>query len=154
MSWNGHVIETERCAGYVALVEFLFVFDALDAEEGEAEKHGQDEAANHQGAPSGLSAPNGEHHGQAAADEDRRVRGAKAGLNRGAGGSEISKVQAAVNQIGAEQSAEEHDFGSQEDPHTEAGGIALLLRFGEVVQQFGMMLLLVVKADDSAIRQL
>ena len=45
------------------------------------------------------------------------------------------KVPAAVNQIGAEQAAEEHDFGGQEDPHAEAGGVALLLLGGEVVQQ-------------------
>src|ERR1700686_846420 len=82
MSWNGHVIEAEGCARYVVLVEFLFVFDALDAEESETEKHGQDKAANHQGATADLRAPYGEHHGQAAADEDRRVRGTKAGLNR------------------------------------------------------------------------
>src|SRR5579862_3019372 len=45
MSWNGYMIETEGCPRNMVLVEFLFVFDALDAEEGKPEKHGQDKAA-------------------------------------------------------------------------------------------------------------
>ena len=39
------MIEAEGCAGNVMLVELVFVLVAFDAEEGEAEKHGQDELA-------------------------------------------------------------------------------------------------------------
>jgi hypothetical protein len=73
-----------------------------------------------------LRGPDGENHGQAAADEDGGVGGAESALME-AGGGEISEVPAAVDQVGAEQAAEEHDFGGEEDPHAEAGGIALLL---------------------------
>ena len=40
-----------------------------------------------------------------------------------------------ADQVGAEQSAEEHDFGGEEDPHAETGGVALLLLGGEVMQE-------------------
>ena len=44
-------------------------------------------------------------------------------------------VERAVHQVGAEQAAEEHDFGQQEHPHAEGGGLPLLLHVGEVVLQ-------------------
>jgi hypothetical protein len=37
-------------------------------------------------------------------------------------------VIAAVNRVGAEQSAKEEDFGQQEQPDAELAGIELLLR--------------------------
>ena len=49
-----------------------------------------------------------------------------------------SEVPSAVDQVGAEQAAEEHDFGGEEDPHAQVGGIALLLLGGEVVQERGI----------------
>ena len=42
-------------------------------------------------------------------------------------------VGGAIHQVGAEQPAEEHDFGQQEHPHAEGGGFLLLLHVGEVV---------------------
>ena len=50
-----------------------------------------------------------------------------------------AEVPATVDQVGAEQAAEEHDFGGEEDPHAEAGRVALLLFGGEVVQECGIV---------------
>ena len=128
MPGNWLVVETERRAGHVMLHELVSVLDALDAEEGETEQHGDDEADNQQRAARGLRGPDGEHYGQAAADEHGGVGGAERHVDGFAGGGEVSEIPAAVNQVGAEQAAEEHDFGGEEDPHAQAGGIALLLR--------------------------
>ena len=108
---------------------------ALDAEKGEAEKHGHHQHGDQQRAPGSLGGPDGEHDGQTTADQDRGVGGAECGIDRFAGRTEISEVLKAVDQIGAKQSAEEHDFGAEEDPHAEVGGVALLLLGGEVVEQ-------------------
>ena len=53
----------------------------------------------------------------------------------------------AVDQVGAEQTAEEHDFGGEEDPHAETGGVALLLFGREVMQQCGVVQVLVIEVD-------
>ena len=154
MSGDCNVIEAERRAGNVVLFEFVFIFFALNAQEHHAEEHGDDEAANQKRAARDLRGPYGEDYGQAAADQHSGVGGAERGVDGFAGGAEVAEIPATINQIGAEQSAEEHNFGAQKYPHPETGGVALLLRFGEVVQQFGVVLLFVMKADDGAIRQL
>ena len=115
--------------------ELLCVFDAFDAEEGDAEEHRQDQHRNQERSTRGLGCPDGEHHGQAAADQNGGVSAAEPGIDRLAGGCEITEVPTAIDQVGAEQAPEEHDFGGEEDPHAEAGGIALLPLGGEVVQE-------------------
>ncbi len=117
------------------LHELFPVLDAFDAEEDETEQHGDDEAANQQRAARGLCGPDSEDYGQAAADQHCSIGGAVGHVDGFAGGGEVSKVQAAVDQVSAEQAAEEHDFSGEEDPHAQAGGVALLLRLGEVVQE-------------------
>ena len=42
-------------------------------------------------------------------------------------------------QIGAEQAAEEHDFSSEKGPHAKTDRVALLLRFGKMMQQGRIM---------------
>src|ERR1700691_5280603 len=112
VSGDRHILEAEGCPGYMMLLKFLCVFDAFDAEKRETEQHGDDETDDQQRAARSLRGPDGEHHGQTAADEHGGVCGAEAHVDGFAGGGEISKVQAAVNQVSAEQAAEEHDFCS------------------------------------------
>ena len=135
MSGDWHFLETEGRAGDVMLHKFFPVLDAFDAEEGETEDHREDEARDQQCAAGGLCGPDREDYGQTAADEYGGVGGAVAHVDGFAGGGEIREIPAAVNQVGAEQAAEKHDFGGEEDPHSQAGGIALLLGLGEVVQE-------------------
>src|SRR5271155_1099155 len=135
MPRDGDVLETKRSAGDVMLFELVFVFDRLDTEEGKTEKHGDPEHGDQQGSAGGLSGPDGEDHGQTTADEYGGIGGAERSVDGFAGGGEVSEVPPAVNQVGAEQAAKKHDFGGEEDPHAQAGGVALLLRLGEVVQQ-------------------
>src|SRR5580700_3178202 len=133
MSGDRHVIETERSAGDVMLLKFFYVFNAFDAKEHDAEQHGDDETNNQQRAARSLRGPDGKDYRQTAADQYRGIGRAQAHVDRLAGRGEVSKIQAAVDQVRAEQAAEKHDFRGEEDPHAQAGGIPLLLRLGEVV---------------------
>src|ERR1700728_450189 len=153
MARNRYVIEAEGWPRNVVFFEFFFILDALDAQECEPEEHRDHEAADQQPATSRLRSPNRKNNRQTTADEDSGVCGAKRSIDRLAGGAEISEIPPAINQIGAEQTAEEHDFSAQENPHSETGGIALLLRIGEVMQQLRMMLLFVMQANQGTIGQ-
>src|ERR1019366_7170515 len=129
------LMKAEGSAGNVMLIELVFIFDSFDTEEDASEKHGEREHGEEKPATRRLRGPDGEHDGHAAADEDGGVGAAESSVDGRAGGGEISEVPTAINQVGAEQAAEEHNFGGEEDPHAEAGGVALLLFGGEVVQQ-------------------
>src|SRR5271165_6294786 len=133
------LVKTEGRAGDVMLIELVFVFDPFDAEEGASEDHGEREHGEQKAAARSLCGPDGEHDGQAAADEDGGVGAAESSVNGRAGGGEVSEVPSAVDQVGAEQAAEKHDLGREEDPHAEVGGVALLLFGGEVVQESGIV---------------
>src|SRR5258708_3844621 len=132
MPWN-FLVKTKRSAGNVMLVKLVFIFDPFDAEKGETEKHGGGKAGDQEDSASSLRRPHGEHNGQTAANEDRGVGCAEGHVDGFAGGSEVCEVPVAVNQIRAKQSPEEHDFGREENPHAQAGGITLLLLIGGVV---------------------
>ena len=54
----------------------------------------------------------------------------------------------AVDQVGHEQAAEEHDFGDQEHPHAERGRLELLLHVVEMVLQVRMMRRVAVRRPD------
>src|SRR5258706_8271712 len=97
MAGNFFLIKTKRSAGNVMLHKLVFVLDSLNAEEGETEEHGYGKAANEQGSAGGLSSPDCEHHGQAAADEHRSVRGAKGHVDGLAGSSEVSEIPSPIN---------------------------------------------------------
>ena len=58
-----------------------------------------------------------------------------------AGGAEVAEILVAVNEVGAEHAAEEHDFLGKEQPHAKAGGILLLLLGREVMQQGRVLVL-------------
>src|SRR5579864_7294660 len=99
VSRHRDMLEAEGCAGYVVLVELIFVLDAFDPKEGETEQHGEREHAEHYGAAGGLRRPDGENDSQAAADQHGGVGGAESSIDRFAGSSEIRKVPEAVNEV-------------------------------------------------------
>jgi len=123
----------------VMLFKFIFVLSRFDTEKDEAEKHGDREHADEQSSTRRLRGPDGEDDGQAAADEYSRVGCAERCINRFAGRPEVSEIPPPVNQVGAEKATKKHDFRAEEDPHSQTGGIALLLRFSKVMQQCGIV---------------
>jgi hypothetical protein len=61
-------------------------------------------------------------------------------------------VPVAVEQVGEEHAAEEHDFGQQEEPHAEAAGLALLLFRLEVMTVLRQHDMLVLFVDRGLVR--
>src|SRR5436853_5934001 len=85
MTGNFFVFKAERRAGDVVFVKLIFVFLTLNAEESEAKQHGENEAADHEPATSGLRAPDGEDDRQAAADQNSGVDAAQKRIDALAG---------------------------------------------------------------------
>src|SRR5208282_2097824 len=69
------------------------------------------------------------------ADEYHRVSRAESNVQLLTGGAKVSEVHVSVDEVGAEQAAEEHNFLGEEQPHAQAGGIFLLSLGREVVQE-------------------
>src|ERR1700733_4802417 len=86
-----------------------------------------------------MSSSYRQRHSQAADDENQSVGRAKRRVHEVAGGGEGLRVHAAINRIGAKHTAEEHDFRQQEHPHSEGGGIELLVHVIEVMTQMRRM---------------
>ena len=78
-------------------------------------------------------------HGEAGEDQDRRIGGSEADAQRIAAGHEGVVIPVAIEQVGHEQAAEEHDFRQQKEPHAEARGLPLLLHRDEMVAQISRM---------------
>ena len=98
------------------------------------------------GRQAGLRGAHRQRHRQRAEDQDRRVEGAPADRQVVAGFLEGLRRRRAVDDVGHEQAAEEHDFGDQEHPHAERRRLDLLLHVVEVVLQLRMDRVLVVDA--------
>ena len=82
---------------------------------------------------SGLRAANRHGHGEAAGQQDHGVGGAQANVERAAARLKRGRIERAINRIGREQPAEEHDFGDQEHPDSERVGLVLLLEVLELM---------------------
>src|SRR3984885_10492249 len=52
----------------------------------------------------------------------------------------LEKIPIAIEQVGHEEAAEEHDFRQQKEPHAEAGSLPLLVHANEMVAQICGML--------------
>src|SRR5438128_5637205 len=76
----------------------------------------------------------GERHGQAAQDQDARVRGSKPYVQKMASRHKSRQVQISIDRIAAEEAAEEKNLRRQEHPHSQAGSVVLLLG---IVELFG-----------------
>ena len=84
-------------------------------------------------APADLRGVHRQRHGQAAGEQDGGVDGAEADVELVAGVGERRRVQRAVDDVGGEQAAEEHDLGDQEHPHAERRRLVLLLGVVELM---------------------
>src|ERR1700688_1842779 len=69
-----------------------------------------------------------------------------------AGGDKCGVVPVSVEQIGEEETAEEHDFGQEEQPHAEASRLALLSFRLEVMAVLRQRNVRVVPWDSSLVR--
>src|SRR5579872_957621 len=125
--------------------------DAFNSKKRQAENERQDEQDDYQAAFSQLCGADAEGDGQAAADQNNRVGRAQVDVEAAAAGGKFVVVPDAINQVGAEHAAEEHDFRAKEQPHAEGGGVALLLDGREVMTEFRTVLVLLDR--DRAIAQ-
>ena len=55
-----------------------------------------------------------------------------------AGGGEGVGVEPAIDRVGGEQAAEDHDLGDQKGPHAEAAGVTLLPHVLKMVRERGV----------------
>src|SRR5208282_3972041 len=117
------------------LLEFLGVLVGLDTQKDETQKDGGNQPEHQRHALAELGGANSENHGQAGADEHGGVDRAEFNIQLLAGGAKVRKILVAVDQIGTEHTAEEHDFLGEEYPHAQTGGIFLLALGREVVQE-------------------
>src|SRR5215469_11752138 len=150
------LLSREIRARNMVVYPLIVVLDGFNPKKDAAQADGCDEEENQQHALPSLCAPNRHGHRKTGADEHSGIRGTQRYVGGAAGGHERVVVHVAVNQISSEEAAEEHDFSDEEDPHAEAGGIALLIHGVKVVTQRRMMVLMCGLDGDGAvtIRQL
>src|SRR5260370_1343287 len=121
------ILHVKTAARNEVVVEFLLVFDRLDAEKDSAEAKGGDQENTDKLLLANLRGPHRHCHRQAAHDEHDRVEAAKLDIERVAADAEGGAERTAIDGVREEQAAEEQDFGDQENPHAKRGGILLLL---------------------------
>src|ERR1700676_1842983 len=97
MPGDRFVFETERCSRDMMFDKLFAVFDALDAEKTDAEKHRDDKAADQQCAARSLRGPDCENHGEAAADQHSSIGGSVGHVDGLAGSGEVAEIPAAIN---------------------------------------------------------
>jgi len=73
-----------------------------------------------------LCGPHGQHHSEAADQQDGRVDGADGHVQTRAGRRERVRICPAIHRVSSEHTAEEHDLGDEEDPHPQRRGVFLL----------------------------
>ncbi len=122
------VLHVKAAAGDEMVVEFLLVFDGLDAKKDGTKSKGGDEENADELLLADLGRPDGHGHGQAAHDKDNGVAGAQFDVKSVAANAEGGAESAPIDGVSEEHAAEEQDFGKQEDPHAERGGFLLLLK--------------------------
>src|SRR5260370_24585260 len=103
MSGNRNVVELEAGAGHVMFLELFLVFDPLNSEEGGDEHQGREQVANQQLATRGMCCPDGEHYGQAAADQNRSVGSAQRDVAPLPVRATVCEIRASVHQLTTHQ---------------------------------------------------
>src|SRR5262245_21883970 len=117
----------------------VLVLEELDDEERQSEHHGAKEVPDRSLLRSGLRRADGHGHRETAADEHYRVEAAEPDVELEAAFRPGMRVPDAINQVCRQEPAEEHDFGDEKEPHSEGGGLELLLHRLEVVLVRRMM---------------
>src|SRR5438093_9471160 len=82
---------------------------------------------------------NGQRHRQAAADQHSGVGSAQLDIEDMASCDESGQMNVPVNSVAGEHAAKEKNLSTQEKPHAQRAGIALLLEIVELVCQTGHM---------------
>ena len=126
----------------MVLVVLFLVLDGLDAKEGEAQDERDHQAQHQRALLFHLGGPHAHGHGEAGSDEDGGVRGAPEDIELVRCLDERRIVPVAVDEVGGKEAAEEHDFGEQEEPHGEVGGVTLLRVGFEVMALVGEVLVM------------
>src|SRR5690242_9971791 len=119
----------------VVLAELVGVLDSLDAKEGAAQDDGRQQVKDQQFLLAGLCGIYRQNNCEAAANQHRGINRAESNAKALAGGCKVVEVGQAIDEIGAKHTAEKHDLGHQEEPHSEAGRVLLLLRIGKMMPQ-------------------
>src|SRR5713226_1589041 len=120
------------------VVEFLLVFDGLDAKKNGAKTKSGDQENTDQYLLADLRGPDRHGHGQTAHNQHNGVASAQFNVKSVAANAESGAEGATVDSVSEEHAAEEQDFGDQENPHAERGSFLLLLeRFKLPVQIAG-----------------
>src|ERR1700756_4235066 len=108
----------------------------LDKQKGCAKQHCQYQKHDYRRlALAGLSRIDCQSHRQAAADQHSRIGSSESHVQEMTALNERFQMQRAIDDVRHENAAEEHDFGGQEHPHTEASSIVLLLLGLELMHQ-------------------
>ena len=141
------MIMCRACIPDVMLLKLLFILKALYNKKRHAEQNGDDKVASQQLALADFRRFHRQYDGNRADDQDGGVDGAHLDVELLASGGEGIEMGEAINQVGAKHAAEEHDFRDQKEPHAERGGVFLLLRVGEVVEQRRVMHFVVSSRD-------
>ena len=114
-------------AWHEVMLELLGVLEILDDKERRAEQDRENQVDDLADPRSRLRRADREHHRERAADQDGRVEAAHAHIQMVAGRRPRIRVPVAVQDVGHEQAAEEHDFGDQKHPHPQRGRFELLV---------------------------
>ncbi len=122
------VPHVKAMAGNEMMVELLLIFDGFDAKKDSAETKSGDQENTDQFLLAHLGGPDGHGHGQAAQDQHDGVAGAERDIQCIAANAEGGAERAAIDGVSEEQTTEKQDFGDQENPHAERGGLLLLLK--------------------------
>src|SRR6266545_4329942 len=115
------------------LLEFGVIFEKLDTEEYRSQNDGQNQEDDQCFPFVGFGAVNRQSHGEAAANQHRRVDAAQQNIQVIARRRKRLQVPVSVNEITCKHTAEKHDLGCKKHPHAEPRGLVLLLDIVEVM---------------------
>src|SRR5262249_62061488 len=120
-------------AGKKMLLEFGVIFEKLDAEENEPQNNRQHQEPNQRLSSTRFRAMNSQSHGEAAADQHRRIRGPKPNVQTVTRSGKRQQVPVSVDKIRRKHAAEKHYLGREKYPHAEPRRLVLLLDTVEVM---------------------
>src|SRR5215831_15700880 len=118
------------------VIEFLLVFDDLDAEENAAEGKRRNQETRDQRLLARLRRPDGHGHGQTAHNKYGCVKSTQLDVQSVAANPEGGEEIVAIDRVGKEHSAEEQNLGDQKDPHAQGGGFLLLFQSLKLAVKF------------------
>ena len=125
-------------------VPFVAVLDRFDAQEHRGTDHRDQNQLAGEFVLSQLSSANGPRHRQTAEQQHDRVETTEDLVEEPRGIHENFRVVVPVQGVSHKQTAEEQDFGDQENPNTEFSGIKLLFRRIEVVRDELTMIVMII----------